>query len=666
MSQVLTRKIGGVRAKLASVTLSSALAAAAATLLVLLGLGMFIDWWLELSRILRVGLLAVYAIAAAYVVVRYAVMPLLYGPDDDELALMVERHQPAFRSRLISSIQLSRPEAVPVGCSTSLIRAMVAETEAMAGPVDFTGVVKSDRLVKNAAAAALALLLGLAAFIYTREVSAVLLQRVMLSNVDVPRNTRVTAVSHAKVIARGDDVRIAALARGIFPPDDKRTAVLSFDSRRRQEVELEFLGDAWSVDRDNVSEPFYYRILLDDRSSPWYAVNLAGVAPLDALVMPASASSTLPAGPAETVDCLSQTTTITRGESVTLAAVPHGEPPKRAVADIRYPDGRVEQKVLARGYPAFAADIRNVQESFDYVIRLNDGHGATFRVDSAARPAVSKIECLETFPTYIHRKPAGHLAGDLQILAGSTLRVKATASKSIRSATARLVGLDKDLPMTRAGDAAFEAEFAVPSERLQGFSIHLMDELGIESKDEALYRIDVKPDAPPKITISRPDRPEQLATARKSVEIAGSVSDDFGVSKVILHYQVDKLDAGKARSLEIPMDQQGSADIKLKYDWLLAKLQPVAPEGSTIEFWLEARDYNTVSAPDGVGHSFSDHFTIKVVSQAQLEPELRGRFNEAFGQIDNVAKDQQTLSDLLRDVLVGRPTTRPVKSPGSP
>src|SRR5262249_30291442 len=140
-------------------------AAMAATALVAgLALGMLLDWWLDLPRWVRAAFLALDLAALVAILVYQILLPIFTGPDDDKIALMVEQAHPDFRTRLIASIQLSRPQAIPAGASVSLVRAMIAQAEGLAETIDFTRVIKTDRMIKLIMLAGLVLLGGLVAF----------------------------------------------------------------------------------------------------------------------------------------------------------------------------------------------------------------------------------------------------------------------------------------------------------------------------------------------------------------------------------------------------------------------------------------------------------------------------------------------------------------------
>ena len=70
----------------------------------LMALAMFVDWWLELPWAVRLASLLTQAGVATYLLLTSVIAPLIRQPNEDDLALMVERARPEFRSRLIAAI----------------------------------------------------------------------------------------------------------------------------------------------------------------------------------------------------------------------------------------------------------------------------------------------------------------------------------------------------------------------------------------------------------------------------------------------------------------------------------------------------------------------------------------------------------------------------------
>src|SRR5947209_734423 len=105
MSDLLRSKITGVRRKRALVAGGTGLTAALCAAVVLLALGMLLDWWLDLPRDWRLALLVLDGVVALALLVWLVAVPVFRSPDDEEVALAVEEAVPSFGTRLIAAVQ---------------------------------------------------------------------------------------------------------------------------------------------------------------------------------------------------------------------------------------------------------------------------------------------------------------------------------------------------------------------------------------------------------------------------------------------------------------------------------------------------------------------------------------------------------------------------------
>src|SRR6266550_3006447 len=114
VSQILHAKITAVRRKHVVVATAVGVAGAIGAFALILAIGMLLDLWIPsgLPYSARAALLSINLAAVVWIVLYATFGPILYGPDDDEIALMVEDAEPAFRTRLIASIQLARTELI--------------------------------------------------------------------------------------------------------------------------------------------------------------------------------------------------------------------------------------------------------------------------------------------------------------------------------------------------------------------------------------------------------------------------------------------------------------------------------------------------------------------------------------------------------------------------
>ena len=543
MSPLLESKIAAVRTRQSLLAVLRGACAVAAAAVLLLAFGMLLDFFLELPRWARAALLAIDVTILTYIALWYIVAPLVFAPDDDELALLVERHRPEFRTRLIASIQLSREGAVPANASRSLVHMMIAQTEDIAREMDFAEVVRSDSTFKAVGLSLVIVVLGLAGFAFGGDAAQDLFQRAFLSNIPVPRKTRVSPVSQDLVVAIGDNAVLSATASGVIPSEGK----VRIDASTGRDQEFSILP--------------------------------------------------------------------TREDS-----------------------------------SRFTRTIENVQESFRYRIRLNDGHGQWHSVMAVPRPAVVSVDFIQEFPAYTRLQPQRKSPGDLSLLAGAKLGVKIKASKPVAKAQVRLVGLEKevDLTVNPSDRTDVSGTLDIPSRSLTGLSIRLTDEHGIASKGETIYPVDLTPDREPVVRVTWPDRKEELATTEARVLVAFEASDDFGINKVLLRYTLADDAAPSQIDLDLAPEIPGQVrSLRRRHEFDLAPLK--LPEGTVVEWWIEAQDANNVTGP---GTMASDRYRVKIVSKIEKTAELNNRSNDLLGNIESSTQDQEKLSERLGDLIL--------------
>ena len=543
-SAALLAKIAAVRSKHLMVESGMGVSSSVGFGVLVLTLAMFADWALDLAWGVRALLFVANAGIVGYLLGRYVIHPFLNQPDDDAVALLVEHGKPQFHSRLIASLQLTRPGAIPANSAAALVRALVRETEALAEGVAFTEVIKTDRFAKLAVFAVAVVAAAGFLFVKGEDVSRDLLARAFLSrSVEVPRKTRVASFTGDVMIPRGESVTLEALAKGLIPTSGK--LVMKFASGRTQEFPLE----ASATDR-------------------------------------------------------------------------------------------------AR----FSRTLENVQDSFTYRIVLNDGRSREARVDAIVRPTLTRLDAQQAFPAYTKLGTRPQSLGDLTLLAGGRLLLKVTASKELSRGSVHLLGLTNQIPLKLDKNAAIAtAEIPLPTSGLTGFSVHLVDKFKMESKDDAVYRVDLVPDKAPVVRITFPERKEELITQLATVLVGFEALDDFAVSKIFLRYSVD---GGSAQGVEMVLDDPTQRSVRRRYEWKVGALKPLIPEGSLVEYWIEAQDNNDVTGP---GLGVSERYVVKVVSESEKRADLMARVGDSIGSIGEVAKDQESLSKRLGDVIQGRP-----------
>lgn len=239
-----------------------------------LALGMVADHFLDLPRPLRILSLSAATIFALTVLFQKVLLPWNRLPRHDALALYLERLHPAFRSRLISASQLgSQPDLTPE--TQAFVKRLTHEAQATAHALSPSQVVPNEPLLlalRQWLPLWLALTIALPAG-WPR--TGILLQRALLSEIPLPRQTRITEVTGSLTVGRGEDVRLSALAEGRLPATGRLT--LRHPIGRTQSLPLEpdpSRPDMFERVIANVPASFQYQFRLNDAESETFDVRV--------------------------------------------------------------------------------------------------------------------------------------------------------------------------------------------------------------------------------------------------------------------------------------------------------------------------------------------------------------------------------------------------------
>lgn len=544
-SQKLHARVHAVRTKRVLVTVATGAALALAVFVVVFGVEMIADWLFELSWPVRCAVLILNLGAEFFVSWRFAIQPYLHRPNDDSIALQIERAMPEFRSRFIASIQLAR--LGESGVSEALVKALLAETAAMAARLDFRSVVKMKRLHRAAAITAGMFVVAVSMFAWSGHASVTLIKRSFLSHDAVPRKTQIGSITGDTTVGLGDDLKIEVTAQGVIPSSGQ--LVVKSASGLTHEFSLE-------------------------------------------------------ADPA------------VRGR--------------------------------------FSRMLKSVQEPLTYSVQLGDSTTQFYQINALPRPAIVSLECEQVCPAYTKLGSVRRTPGDLTLLAGSRLNLKVKASRNIKEAEVFLAGVETKIPLSvnPLNRSELTGTVPIPAKDLTGFSIHLVDDHGIASRDPATYRIDLVPDKPPTVKITFPNRREELITSQGSMLIGFEASDDFGIAKATLHYAVNGESGGSEKTVELDLAGQRGKTLDRRFEWKIGALNPRPPIDSTLDYWFEVSDTNDVTGP---GTAASEHFQAKIVSTEDKLADLSNRLMNSLGGLDEIATNQEQLNQKLGTVIFAKP-----------
>ncbi len=288
--------------------------------------------------------------------------------------------------------------------------------------------------------------------------------------------------------------------------------------------------------------------------------------------------------------------------------------------------------------------IVELQSSLRYYVEARGVRSETYTLTVNDLPRVAKIGLRYTFPAYSGMPPQiVDNGGDISALKGT--RVDLTVRLSHDAKGARLFFDDKSaLPLARSGDGEFTGSLTLA--RSGSYVVQVESREGKEFAGSPEYEIEALEDAPPRISISKPQR-DLRATSVEEVFTELKADDDIGLSKVELHYSVN---GDKEKTLRLFGSQEREPSVTATHTFFLEEfgLQP----GDVVSYYGKAYDNNNVSGP---GTSSTDIYFIQVrpFEQKYTQSQQGGPPGGGGGGQDELSSRQKEIISatfkLLRD-----------------
>jgi len=251
------------------------------------------------------------------------------------------------------------------------------------------------------------------------------------------------------------------------------------------------------------------------------------------------------------------------------------------------------------------------------------------------RPRIASLTVEYALPDYVRRAPIVQPRSDghLRALFGSTVVLTIEANKPLKSAAMSGDFLDQPRSFSVAGrfakvvvriDADRWGKSAL-AEIAEKYRLLLTDEFGYDNDDPAReYDLIILKDASPRISFvglphrSPADEPHVLQQNLSSIPIVIKASDDWGISKVAVHYRVEDLDSGAQISTGVKEQQFALPRADVPQLALLRLSDLDVQVGQRIVFWGEAEDAYNLDPSTGPHRAATSQYRIAVVTQEEM------------------------------------------------
>ncbi|MBI3410459.1 MAG: hypothetical protein HY040_19140 [Planctomycetes bacterium] len=242
----ITRKLAGLRGRERLLQLAWGVARWLAVILMLLLIAGAIDWLIDRDQDtpwpVRYALFFTQLIVALTAAVWFLIRPLSKRLRDDILALRVEERYPALRHRLITAVQLNKPDADTEGMSVELIALVTGQAEQQVRSLDFPAVADHRRLKWSLRAFAPAVILFALPFTFWPGLALTLLMRQFLADFDIPHRYSLFA-DDRDIRPSGEKLALQITVRGPdLGPNQAGEVTVRPDGHRQESYPLEFVA----------------------------------------------------------------------------------------------------------------------------------------------------------------------------------------------------------------------------------------------------------------------------------------------------------------------------------------------------------------------------------------------------------------------------------------
>lgn len=284
----------------------------------------------------------------------------------------------------------------------------------------------------------------------------------------------------------------------------------------------------------------------------------------------------------------------------------------------------------------FSYTFDNILEGFDFQVEAAGFFSDAFQVELISRPELSKFNVELEFPPYIHRKKESLTnAGNLDIPEGTLVKWKLT-TENARNARILFSSEKEPIDFQQSDNQIFT--FNKGFKNPDNYEILLENDKS-KNKEKIAYRIDVVKDEFPKIEVNH----FKDSVLYKMVVLSGMLSDDYGISKLALHFKIrdenQKEILSKSSFVPIVKNQTQQSFF---HPWTLdsLKLDP----GNQLEYFLEVWDNDGVN---GSKSTKTSTYTFFIPTKDNLIADIKTSQSKTQQKIDQSVGKANKLQDQI-------------------
>ena len=293
------------------------------------------------------------------------------------------------------------------------------------------------------------------------------------------------------------------------------------------------------------------------------------------------------------------------------------------------------QKLHKDGNNHYSYTFKQLQKPVGFQLEGSGFMSDEYNLRLLSRPNLKNFHMEVAYPGYLKRKPEViQNTGNATVPEGSTITWKFATTETER------VKLSFESPSQSLEAKNQEGLFTASkqfSER-QNYTVSLRNEHST-NKEEIAYQITTIPDRHPQISLEQ----FQDSSLYSFMVLAGEVSDDYGLTRLALHYKVsnDKNPQGRYKSQPLPLNKQQLSQTYY-HQWNTASLN-LAP-GDKLEYFVQVWDNDGLNGPKSAR---TRTFELKIPSKRELEQELVSNAQSVESQLSRSLERSSKLKEEL-------------------
>jgi hypothetical protein len=323
-----------------------------------------------------------------------------------------------------------------------------------------------------------------------------------------------------------------------------------------------------------------------------------------------------------------------KGENYELAITVEGEALPNEI-NIVY--GGRQRRLTKESGNKYTYEFKQVQRDVEFQLAAAGFTSADYDLLVRERPNLRDFAVHVTYPTYIG-KPAETIrnTGNLTVPEGSTVRWE-FATAATDELQLLFSNPNETVTATESGEG-FETSRRIL--KSQDYAVRLRNAASL-NRDPIQYQITAIPDQVPEITV------ESFVdtTSLRYLALGGAVRDDYGLSRLQLHYRVtskarpNRQDSGangdyKARAIAL----QSGPSQSYAYQWDLTSLN--LKPGDRVEYFLQVWDNDGVHGPKSARTRAAE---FRLPSTKELREQMNAQSQSVQNQLSQAAEKSKKL-----------------------